>query len=350
MVAEKRLILLGFGAVGTRVAELLPRFCDDATTFRIVGVSDSGGGVVCERADGLDLDALLKHKRAGKSVASFCEGNVRAVRDSAELYDAAMECCGEKLDIVVDLSPVNLTTGGPSLPILLSAAKNGVSLVLANKAPLVIAYKRLAETSKASGAEMAFSATVCGGLPVVNVGRRDLACATFHRIAGIFNSTTNYILTEMEAGRDRDEALRHAQQVGIAEADPSLDIEGFDTANKLVIIANAVLGVDATLADCSVTGIQSVTSEDVREAAARSECVRLIASANRRQDGSGYDLCVQPECVPRASFFGSCVESSMCVTFETDIFENVDMKTDEKGVYPTAAAVLRDCRMLMLGK
>ena len=345
----KTCVILGFGAVGTRVAELLLRQLIPG--LKVVGVSDSSGGTA--NPDGLDLRGLLDHKEH-EGVASYEGGTPH--EDSAALYDALASPSGRPLDLVVDLSPVDLTSGGPSLPILRRALAAGTSCVLANKAPLVLDYKGLHEAAHASKSKLAFSATVCGGLPVVNVGVRDLRGATFERVEGIFNSTTNYILAEMEAGRSRAEALAEAQRVGIAEADPRLDVDGFDTANKLVIVANAVLGQAATLDDVSVRGISEVTDAEVLDALREGDCIRLVAravpasapatassAASSAAAASSFTLTVGPERVKRDGFLGNCAGTSMCCRYVTDIFETIDLCTNEKGVWPTAAAVCRDC-------
>lgn len=176
----------------------------------------------------------------------------------------------------------------------------------------------------------------------MNVGTRDLRGASFKCIEGIFNSTSNYILAEMEAGRSREDALKEAQRVGIAEADPTLDIEGLDTANKLVILSNEVLGERIKLEDVNICGITNVTEEEVTSALNDGECIRLVARA--ATDGnSTYKYTVSPERVKLDSHLGSCRGTSMCCRYVTDIFETIDLCTDEKGVWPTAAAVLRDC-------
>ena len=127
---------------------------------------------------------------------------------------------------------------------------------------------------------LAYSATVCGALPVVNIGRRDLAACDIRAVAGVFNATSNSILAAMARGGSYADALRQAQLDGIAEADPSLDVEGWDTANKLVIIANSILRQPCTLADVQpVIGITDITPAQIREGAARGEVVKLVARA-----------------------------------------------------------------------
>jgi homoserine dehydrogenase len=327
--------------------------------IRIVGVSDSSGGVVCKGGRGLPLSDLLRWKMEGKSMCSF-------VRDGVDHYDSTIEmlsAAAVRGNILFDGTPVDLQTGGMGLECCRFGAANGIHLVLANKAPLVLAYQELIATCKEEPACcIEFSATVCGGLPVVNVGRRDLSCARIDMVQGIFNSTTNYILSRMASGEDASVALRTAQEVGIAEADPSLDLQGFDTANKLVIICNSVLNFPAKLSDVDLTGITDVTSTDIQDAAVNGEVIRLIATATRRVDTpstgaevsssststststSGlYALSVKPTRVKDNSFFGGCSDSDMCVVFRSDEFETISMKTDEKGVFPTSCAMLRDC-------
>jgi len=341
----KPTLILGFGNVGTRCVELMLKGVCHADIL-VVGVSDSSGGVFC--SDGLDLAALLSHKKTSGGVSQFKMEGASFVGSSQELYELCKfnkrySCA---LSLVIDLSPVDLKTGGVSLPILQDALASGIHCVLANKAPLVLDYTNLTNLARSNNASILFSATVCGGLPVINVGRRDLIGAKFHKISGIFNSTSNYVLVQLEKGFTVAAAIRDAQQIGIAEADPSLDLEGYDTANKLVIITNSVMGFPCTLADVDLSGIQGVTKEDIDAAKDHGETIRLVATATRIDDGAGtgaVTLSVKPTRVSLHSFFGRCSDTSMCVRFDTDIYEEIEMMTYEKGVYPTSAAVLRDC-------
>ncbi len=132
---------------------------------------------------------------------------------------------------------------------------------------------------KEHDAGLAYSATVCGALPVINIGQRDLIAADIRMLQGIFNSTTNFVLAEMAGGRTYADALSEAQQRGIAETDPTLDVEGWDTANKLVIIANSFLGVSIRLNDVLVRGITGVTPSDIEDARAAQKTIKLLATA-----------------------------------------------------------------------
>ncbi len=336
------LILIGFGAVHQALARLL---LDKQTTllrryqleFQVVGVADSQGAIYHE--EGLDLATLLEHKAQGESVVTFPGG--RPLPDALTLARTA------RYDLLLEASPVHLTDGEPALSCVRAALLRNRGAVLANKAPLVLDFAGLDALSRDMQAGLAYSATVCGGLPVINVGRRDLVAADIHRIQGIFNSTSNYILTRMAAGEGYAEALAEAQRRGLAETDPSLDVDGWDTANKLVIVANAILGLRVGLEDVQVTGMRDITPDDLRAARATGHMIRLIATAQRSD--AGWHLDVAPRQVPLDSFLGQVDGWEMGIQFHTDIFEDVYLKIDERGPMATAAAMLRDAVHLAQG-
>jgi homoserine dehydrogenase len=247
----------------------------------------------------------------------------------------ALDC-----DLVLEASPVNLATGEPGLSVVRAALGRGIHCVLANKGPMVLAFAELHRIAKENSAGLAFSATVCGSLPVLNIGQRDLVAADISRLSGIFNGTTNYILGEMAKGRSYADALAEAQRAGIAETDPTLDVEGWDTAVKLVIIANSFLGQQVSLGDVSVTGITKVTGAQLATEAARGNTIKLLASAQK--SGTGYQLAVAPVAIPQASFMGGCDGFEMGVEVHSDLYGIHCYKNLEGDALPTAAAMLRD--------
>ncbi len=182
---------------------------------------------------------------------------------------------------------------------------------------------------------------MCGALPVLNLGTRDLVAADILNVRGILNSTTNFILGEMAAGRAYADALAEAQQRGIAETDPTLDVAGWDTANKLVILANTWLGLRVTLADVAVQGIMHITGQEVRNAQAQGKVIKLVAHAQRRPDQS-YMLTVQPEALPATDFLATCSSWEMGVEVHSDLYGHMFYKIWEREPLPTAAAMLRD--------
>jgi homoserine dehydrogenase len=208
--------------------------------------------------------------------------------------------------------------------------------VLANKGPVVLAFRELHATAGRTGAGLKYSATVCGGLPVLNIGRRDMIAGEILRLRGVFNATTNFILDEMAAGVAYGDALAEAQRRGIAEADPSLDVDGWDTANKLLIIANSLLGADISLEDIEVTGIAGVTTQMIAAEAALGNVIRLVASA----EAGRYS--VAPLALPGADFLAQCKGWEMAVEMLTDIYGINYHKLWEREPTPTAASMLRD--------
>lgn len=326
-------LLLGFGAVHRHLVHILLSKADVLARdwgfiLRVVGVADSGGALY--HPAGFDLAGLLTHKETGYSVATFADG--RRLPDALTLVQEA------DYDLVFAAMPLNLRDGEPGLSCVRAALRRGKAVVLADKGPLVHDYAGLQALARTYGGRLAFSATVCGGLPVLNLGRRDLVGATIHRFEGILNSTTNYILSRMRQGMAFAEALAEAQRRGIAEADPRLDLEGWDAAAKLVIIANAVLNVPARLADVTVEGITGLENASLADPRG---VYRLVARAVRQSDGR-YRLTVGPERLAPDHFLAGVDDWQMGVVFVTDIYEEIYLKIDEKGPLATAAAMMRD--------
>ncbi len=329
------LILIGFGAVHQNFVRILTvkrgllaeRY---HLELRVVGVADSGGATY--QPAGFNLKALLEHKLSGSSIYAFPGG--RPLPDALSLAQAS------DYGLLLEASPVNLSDGEPAMACIRAALSRGRSAVLANKAPLVLDYSGLHDIAQANDARLTFSATVCGGLPVLNVGQRDLLGATLYKVEGIFNSTTNYMLARMAAGETYTAALAEAQRRGVAETNPALDVEGWDTANKLVIIANAVLGYAAKLKDVEVEGITKLRQRQLAEVQDAGDVYKLIATAER--EGQHYRLSVKPRQMSANSFLGRISHWQMGIHFHTDIYEHVYLKIDEREPTATAAAMLRD--------
>jgi homoserine dehydrogenase len=336
-------VLIGVGNVGRGLLDILIAKAERLRRqygfeLALVGCADSAG-IALDPA-GLDPAHILALKQASGSVADIPAVGQRGIAavDLVHLANA---------ELLVEASPVNLQHGQPGLGCIEAALVRGWHVVTANKAPLVLAYRRLTDLAQTRGGRLLFSATVGGGLPSVNLGRRDLAGATIEGIEACVNSTTTYILSRMAEGVAFDVAVREAQAAGIAEADPSLDVDGWDAGNKLVILANAVLGVPATLADVAVTGIRSVTPADLALAAATGETVRLVATAERlplgrSQRDRAYELTVAPRRLPADHPLGRLNAWEMGIVYHTDIAGRQVAIIEERGPMATAQAVLRD--------
>lgn len=334
---QVKLALVGLGNVGRRFLEI-SRHKGEKLRRRygldlvLVGAADSSGAVLSPT--GLDVGHLVDLKRQGQGAAAYPhlgQPGLSAL-DMVRQADA---------DVLVEAAPVNLRDGEPGLSCVRVALGRGMNVVLADKGPLVLAYSELTELAARQGVRMAFSATVAGGLPVVNMGRRDLAGSDVVRMEGILNLTTNYILTRMAEGDSFAQALAQAQADGHAEADPSLDVEGWDAANKLVIIANSVLGIPTTLADVEVTGIRDITPSDMQRAKANQQTIKLIALAERMPN-TQYRFSVRPTFLDANHPLAQLSAHQMGVVYHTDINGVIAASIVEEDPMPTAAALLRD--------
>lgn len=343
MTQTVRTALIGLGNVGRNFLRILETKAERlerayGLVFQVVCVADSSG--VAVNPSGFDPSATRRHKETGGKAAQLA-GYQRGATPAAVLAD--LPC-----DLVLEASPVNLQTGDPGLSVARAALRRGIPVVLANKGPLVLAFAELQELAQTHRAGLGYSATVCGALPVINIGQRDLVAADISRLRGIFNSTTNFILEAMAAGRSYADALGEAQQRGIAETDPTLDVEGWDTANKLVIIANSFLGVSVTLSAVRVQGITGVTAAAIQAAQAAGNTIKLLAEA-QRTDG-GYALSVAPTVIPQEEFLGQCSGWEMGVEIYSDLYGRMYHKIWEREPLPTAAAMLRDAVNLIAGR
>ncbi len=314
-------------------------------SFKVIAASDSSGAAIAApearpafgiaaKSDGLDLRELLRRKAAKLGAASLPKVGHPGMSTQDML---------DKLDFgaLLDLSPTNLKDGEPGLSAVETAIARGAHVVLANKGPLVLAYPALVEAAQRKHVRLAFSATVAGGLPTVNLGRRDLVVAQIDRIEGILNGTTNCILTSMaERGMSYQDALAIAQANGIAETDPTLDVEGYDAAVKLLILAHAALDYHATLADVERVGITGVTMDDLARAKAAGQVMKLLCVAAR--DGDTYRLSVKPTALAPDHPMARLSANQMGVMYRTDVNGEITAVIEEGNPMPTAAAVVRD--------
>ena len=329
------LALVGLGNVGRRFLRLLIEHNDTlrekyGLAFSVHCVVDSSG--VAVSVDGFDLAHLLEHKGCGLKL--------RELREFDEGLTLAVALDSVQCDILLEASPVDLITGNPGLSNCRTALDLGLHLVLANKAPLALAQAELDRLAADVDVGILYSATFCGGLPVLNIVRRDMVCGKILGFRGIFNSTTNFILEEMLKGRSYADALSETQERGIAEADPSIDVGGWDTAAKLVIAANSIVDAMITLADVSVSGIEDVQPDWLEQCRREGSVLKLVATAERID--AEWRFQVEPTPVPIASFLGSCSGWEMAIEIQSDIYGKSFHKLWEREPVPTAASMLRD--------
>ena len=329
------LALVGLGNVGRRFLRLLLEHDDTlrqkyGLALSVHCVVDSSGVAVSN--EGFDLARLLEHKGGGlklRELRAFDEGLTLA----GALDSVACE-------ILLEASPLDLNTGEPGLSNCRTGLEHGLHLVLANKAPLALAQAELDRLAADAGVGILYSATFCGGLPVLNIFRRDMICGKVLGFRGIFNATTNFILEEMLNGRSYADALHETQERGIAEADPSLDVGGWDTAAKLVIAVNSIGDTMITLADVNVSGIEDVQPDRLQQCRRDGSVLKLVATAERIDTEWRFRVELTP--VPIASFLGGCSGWEMAVEIHSDIYGRTFHKLWEREPLPTAASMVRD--------
>ena len=328
-----RIILVGYGVVGKGVTTILARkyaerIKDTGFNPKIVAISDIDGAVINPR--GLSPEKLEAIKQRGYPISAdpdFGRPGISAL-DVIESVEA---------EVVVQVTPVNIQTGEPALSHIIKAFKTGKHVVTTNKGPLALAMPALTELAEYNNVYFRFSGTVGGGTPMLEFAKRCLQGDRILAIRGILNGTTNYILTEMSQNRvPFQEALTNAQKLGYAEKEPSMDIDGFDTACKVVILSNWIMNKKVTLKDVDRTGIRDVTLEALDEAAKRGNTIKLIGSI----DSDGKPT-VKPTEIPKTNPL--CVSGVLnAITFQTEYAADQTLIGRGAGGIETASAVLRD--------
>ena len=330
-----RLILVGFGTVGRGVAESLlasePELLVAGAEPRVVAVVDPVVGSV-KHEGGLDLGTLLKLADTGESLASY--PGAKPVADLKEVLEAAGG------DVLVELTPTDLHTGEPGLGHVRAALKAGLHVVTTNKGPIALAYDDLRNRAHKAGVQLRFEGTVLSGTPVLNLCAAGLTGAGIRGIRGVVNGTCNFILTEMEGGTGYAKALSKAQHLGYAEADPSGDVEGWDAAAKVLILANSVLNANLKLGDVNRTGITGLTVDDIQTACAAGKTWRLIARIS--QGETGCKAKGGPEEVNRADPEGSLTGPENLLIFDTEALGEVTITGPGAGRRATGHAVIAD--------
>ncbi|MBA3825979.1 MAG: homoserine dehydrogenase [Ktedonobacterales bacterium] len=237
-----RLVIVGYGNVGRLFGELLAEKMATLRgqyhlTPRIVGVvTGRRGGWIAENPEGIAASVVAE---AGwPATVDVPVGAVPFSGDALALLNAV------DADALVELSPTNPATGEPALSYVRAALAKGLHVVTANKGPIALAYRELRDTAAQHGVQLRFESAVMDGTPIINLAQFTLPATEILGVRAIINATSNFILSGLVAGQSFDETLARAQQIGIAEADPSLDLDGWDAAVKLTIIANVLMGAD----------------------------------------------------------------------------------------------------------
>jgi len=334
-MAHYQLALLGFGNVGVALAELLLRKQADVQkqygiTFSITGIATGSTGIAIN-PEGIDLQKALDLKKAGKSIASLSS---ISVQDNFDFIQQS------KPDVLFENTPVSYADGQPAIDHIKIALESGIHVCTANKGPVVHGYQDLTYLAAKHGVKFFFESTVMDGAPIFSLFRSAIPAGRLKAFLGVLNSTTNMILTRMEAGESFDNAVAYAQKIGIAETDPSGDVDGWDAAIKVAALVTVLMGVPLKPADVVRTGIRGITADKVAQAAAEGKRWKLVCSA--RKDEKGVIAQVAPQLVgPESPMYGVSGTSSI-VQFETDVLGLLSVMETDPGPDTTAYGLLAD--------
>ena len=326
-----RIILVGYGVVGQSFGQIITqRKKELAKKYgfrpRIVGIVDKKGAAINPK--GLDLEQMLVLKKE--------KGTVSASTQYGYPKMSALETIESvEAEAIAEVSPTNIEDGEPGLSFIKTAFRTGKHVVTTNKGPLALALPALTELANYNKVYLRFSGTVGAGTPVLEFAKNCLQGDRIVSIRGILNGTTNYILSEMDEKHiSYDEALAAAQKLGFAEADPTMDVDGYDAAAKLVIMANWIMDRKVTIKDVKINGIRNVSAQDIEDASNRGRIIKLIGSI-------GETLKVEPTQISKHDPLA--VDGALnAVTFVSESAGEQTIIGLGAGGIETASAVLRD--------
>jgi homoserine dehydrogenase len=339
-----RIAMLGFGNVGRALARLLERKRDVlerdfGVTFTVTGIATRSKGLAID-PEGIDLGTALAAVAAGH--------NIEALHRGGPIADIAAFIAACPADLVMEATWLNPRDGQPATDYVRAALRAGRHVVTANKGPVAFAYRELMALARQQDRGFFFESTVMDGVPVLGIGREGLLAATVNRVRGVLNSTTNYVLTCLERGVSFEEAVRQAQQIGVAEADPSTDLDGWDAAVKIVVLANVLLGADLRPADVDRTGITGITVAQAQAALAEGKRIKLICEAVR--DGGQVRTSVRPLWLPFSDPLSQVSQTSSAVTLEMDTLHHLTIVEGDTDPTTTAFGMLVDMLNILRGR
>jgi homoserine dehydrogenase len=331
-----RLAFIGFGNVGQALARLLlvkrERLQSEfGLTFTVTGISTGRHGAAID-PNGLDVERALAIAREGGLLDPL------SVQPAPRDGVAFIRAC--PADVLFENSPVNVESGQPALDHLKTALENGMHAITANKGPVVHGYRLLQETAVRNGRKFMHESTVMDGAPIFSLWRSTLPAIDLLGFRGILNSCTNMILGRMDEGESFDQAVAYAQSVGIAETDPSGDIDGWDASIKVAALVTVLMGVPFLPQQVDRTGIRAITPAMLADARAQGKRWKLVCTAHR--DGDRVTGKVAPEMVSPDSPLFSINGTSSYVQFETDVLPGLGVVESNPGPQTTAFGLLAD--------
>lgn len=324
------LSLIGFGNVARALVRLLERKrglleSQYGVTYSITGIATGRHGFAVD-PDGLDIHQALELVESGKSINSL--NYQLQITNSLEVIQYS------RAHVMFENSPVDHHSGQPAIDHVRAALEAGQHVVTANKGTVVHGYRELTALAKSRGVKFLFESTVLGGSPLFSVFRETFPLAELHSFRGILNATTNLILSRMENGETFEEAVKYCQSIGIAETDPSADVDGWDAAIKVAALVTVLMDASQPLKpqDVERKGIREITPGMVEQAKASQKRYKLVCSAEKV--GESVKARVAPELVDPSSPLYGIMNSSSGVAFRTDVLPDYSITVTEREGMP----------------
>ena len=323
--------IIGFGGVSKAFIKLLiekeKNLKKKGLELKVKYIIKSNGGIY--NKDGINLEEIITsdYKLTG---FNFIEDiNISTIIKNKDI------------DTLVELTSTNIETGEPGLTHIKLALENGINVVTGNKGPILLEYKALKKIADKNNVSLGIGCTTGGALPSINVGSFDIAGSDILSIEGILNGTSNYILTEMyENEVDYDEALKKAISFGIAEANYKLDVEGYDTASKILILANVLMDANLSLKDIKIEGINNLKKGDILEEKYKGNKIKLIGKVYIKDEiVRAY---VKPEILNNEHPLYFVDNKNKGVCYKTDTLGDISIIGGASGTLNAAASILRD--------
>jgi homoserine dehydrogenase len=345
------LILVGFGNVGRRFARLLEEKSvrlrgDYDLSWRVVGIATKRHGTAYD-ARGLDIVKALRLSESGSPLGTLIgPESGRTLSPEATGLELVKHATAEAKSrrvqhlVVVETTVLDIERGQPAIDHVMAGLRGGAHVITANKGPVAFAFREIMAVSGIERRRFLFEGAVMDGIPVFNLVRETLPAVDILGFRGIINTTAHYMLTAMEAGRTWSQALADMQAEGIAEADPSFDVDGWDAAAKTAALVNVLMRGAATPRTVERTGIRGLTPDDMLNAVRRGKRIRLVASAERR-DGQ-IAARVAPVELDAADPLASLGGRQNQIVLETDLLGPIGIQQLDGGLVQTAYALLSD--------
>lgn len=336
MNKKLKIAMLGFGNAGQAFAKLLMDKHDEIMgkykfDIKVVAISTNSRGSIVNKI-GIDLNLALSDIESLK-----CFNKNREDYSNLNSMEIAKTV---DYDVIIELTPLEIFTGQPAIDHIKIALNRKKHAITANKGPVAWAYEELQDLAKKQGVLFYYETTVMDGTPIFNLVEETLEFCKVTEVNGILNSTTNYVLEEIAKGKEYDDVIIEGKKRGFIEANPAMDIEGWDAAAKTTVLLNTLMGANITPVDIDRKGIEGITSKQIEDAAKRGNVIKLICHGTIK-NGKVIGT-VQAKEIGKDNIYSNIKGTSSIVTITTDLMGEISIVEHEPEIEQTAYGIFGD--------